>query len=108
MALDAWRRNGGLETLHSYGVDVEPLMRGKHYHAAADALRAALPETHAAFLASLRSSLTVGRYFLCHAGVRPGVKLSEQHEDDLLWIRGEFLASQMDFGKVIGTRSYAN
>src|ERR1051326_4040388 len=31
-----WRRLGGLETLHSYGVDVGPLMRGKSSdHAAA-------------------------------------------------------------------------
>src|SRR5438552_9783252 len=26
-----WRWNGGLETLHSYGIDVGPLMRGRDY-----------------------------------------------------------------------------
>jgi serine/threonine protein phosphatase 1 len=98
---DYWRQLGGLETLHSYGVDVAPLMRGKGHEAAAEGLRAALPQTHVAFLASLRLSLSVGRYFLCHAGVRPGVKLARQREEDLLWIRDEFLDSKVDFGKIV-------
>jgi serine/threonine protein phosphatase 1 len=98
---DDWRHLGGLETLHSYGVDVAPLMRGRGYEAAAEALRRALPETHVAFLASLKSMLSSGRYFLCHAGVRPGVSLAHQREEDLLWIRDEFLDSNADFGKVI-------
>jgi serine/threonine protein phosphatase 1 len=96
-----WRRIGGLETLHSYGIDVAPLMRGRNYEAAAEALIAALPPEHFAFLASLRLTLTVGRYFLCHAGVRPGVPLQRQSEADLLWIRDEFLDSKADFGKTV-------
>jgi serine/threonine protein phosphatase 1 len=98
---DYWRQLGGLETLHSYGVDVAPLMRGKGHDAAAEALRAALPQSHVAFLASLKSSVSVGRYFLCHAGVRPGVPLTRQREEDLLWIRDEFLDSRADFGKIV-------
>jgi serine/threonine protein phosphatase 1 len=46
-------------------------------------------------------TLSAGRYFLCHAGVRPGVPLAHQREEDLLWIRDEFLDSDADFGKVI-------
>lgn len=98
---DQWRHLGGLETLHSYGFDVAPLMRGRNYDGAAIAFGAALPRTHIAFLASLRPSLTIGRYFLCHAGVRPGIPLERQHEQDLLWIRDEFLGSRMDFGKIV-------
>jgi serine/threonine protein phosphatase 1 len=98
---DYWRRLGGLETLHSYGVDVGPLMRGQGHAAAAEAFRAALPESHLGFLAPLQLSLSIGRYFLCHAGVRPGVPLARQHEDDLLWIRDEFLYSKVDFGKIV-------
>ena len=96
-----WRRVGGLETLHSYGVDVGPLMRGRDYEAAAQALLAAVPPEHFAFLAALRGPLTIGRYFLCHAGVRPGIPLEGQSEDDLLWIRDEFLDSTTDFGKIV-------
>jgi serine/threonine protein phosphatase 1 len=98
---DDWRRVGGLETLHSYGIDVAPLMMGKNYREAAEALRLALPHAHLEFLGSLKTSLTVGRYFLCHAGVRPGVPLEQQSEDDLLWIRTPFLESKTDFGKII-------
>jgi serine/threonine protein phosphatase 1 len=98
---DYWRQLGGLETLHSYGVDVVPLMRGQGYAAAAEAFRAVLPQSHIEFLASLKLSLSIGRYFLCHAGVRPGVALDRQDEDDLLWIRDEFLRSKADFGKIV-------
>jgi serine/threonine protein phosphatase 1 len=96
-----WRRLGGLETLHSYGVPVAALFMGEDYAQAAAALRAAMPPSHLAFLASLRTSMTVGRYFLCHAGVRPGVPLDRRAEHDLLWIRDEFLLSRANFGKIV-------
>lgn len=96
-----WRRYGGLETIHSYGVDVSLMMRRKHYDAAALALADAMPASHRDFLASLRPSLTLGRYFLCHAGVRPGIALDRQSEDDLLWIRDGFLDSRAEFGKIV-------
>jgi serine/threonine protein phosphatase 1 len=96
-----WRRLGGLETLHSYGVPVRGLMLGKNYEEAADRLRDALPAEHMSFLLSLKTSLSHGKYFLCHAGVRPGVPLERQSDEDLLWIRDEFLSSTMDFGKIV-------
>jgi serine/threonine protein phosphatase 1 len=42
-----------------------------------------------------------GDFFFVHAGVRPGVALSQQQEHDLLWIREEFLSSDEHFGKYI-------
>lgn len=96
-----WRRLGGLETLHSYNVPVAQLMLGKNYAAAAEGLRAALPAHHLEFFTSLKTSLTHGKYFFCHAGVRPGVPLAQQSADDLMWIREEFLSSKMDFGKIV-------
>jgi serine/threonine protein phosphatase 1 len=33
--------------------------------------------------------------------VKPGVPLSRQDEEDLLWIREEFLESGEDFGKIV-------
>ena len=96
-----WRRVGGLETLHSYGVPVEPLMLGKNVERTAEQLRAAVPPRHLQFLRSLKMSLLFGNYFLCHAGIRPGVPFDRQSEEDLLWIREEFLTSRMDFGKVV-------
>jgi len=96
-----WRRLGGLETLHSYGVPVSGMMVGKNYEEAADRLRDAMPAEHTRFLQSLKTSYTYGRYFLCHAGVRPGIPLERQSDEDLLWIRDEFLSSTMDFGKIV-------
>ena len=96
-----WRRLGGGETLQSYGVSVRRLIVGKTNEQAADRLRAVLPARHVKFLQSLKMSFSYGRYFFCHAGVRPGVPLEQQRDEDLLWIRGEFLSSSMDFGKIV-------
>jgi serine/threonine protein phosphatase 1 len=96
-----WRQLGGLETLHSYGVPVAEMMLGRGYAEASERLRIALPAAHMNFLRSLKTSLIHGRYFLCHAGVRPGVPLARQSEEDLMWIREAFLSSTMDFGKIV-------
>jgi serine/threonine protein phosphatase 1 len=96
-----WRQLGGLETLHSYGVPVARLMIGKEFEQASKALRAAIPPPHFEFLSSLKTSFEWDQYFLCHAGIRPGVPFDRQSEQDLLWIRDEFLNSQMNFGKVV-------
>lgn len=99
--LDSWRKFGGLETLHSYGVSVADPLRGVGYRAARDAFRRALPESHVAFLKSTQLSASFGDYFFCHAGVRPGVPLELQTTHDLLWIREEFLEYPGTFGKVV-------
>lgn len=96
-----WRRLGGLETIASFGVPVQQLMLGRNYEEAAARLREALTPQHLDFLAALKTSVVVGRYFLCHAGVRPGIPLERQRDDDLLWIRDEFLHSTADFGKIV-------
>lgn len=47
------------------------------------------------FVASspLSHLMTIGdrNYFFCHAGVKPGVPLDKQSDEDLLWIREKFL-----------------
>jgi serine/threonine protein phosphatase 1 len=96
-----WRHLGGLETLHSYGVAVGELMRGRGFEEACAALRKAVPEEHLRFLSALKLSVSAGRYFFCHAGVRPGVPLDRQQARDLLWIRDEFLNSKASFGKIV-------
>jgi serine/threonine protein phosphatase 1 len=94
-----WRDQGGEETMLSYGVSMQRLTLS--YEQAADRLRAAMPTAHVDFLRSLKMSLSYGRYFLCHAGVRPGVPLESQSERDLMWIRDPFLSSTMNFGKIV-------
>jgi serine/threonine protein phosphatase 1 len=95
-----WSGQGGSETLQSYGVRVGGLT-GVAYAKARDALRRAMPPAHTEFLRSLKMSYSRGKYFFCHAGVRPRVPLENQSPDDLLWIRDDFLTSGNDFGKIV-------
>ena len=99
--LGSWRKFGGLETLHSYGVDVAHAMRGAGYDRAQEALAETLPYRHLQFLEKTRFSFTLGDYFFSHAGVRPGIDLERQTAEDLLWIRTEFLQFEGAFGKVV-------
>jgi serine/threonine protein phosphatase 1 len=96
-----WLRLGGKETMSSYGLSVPSTLMPGNYQEMADQLRASIPPEHLRFLETLKTSLISGRYFLCHAGIRPGVPFELQSEDDLLWIRDEFLSSQADFGKLV-------
>jgi serine/threonine protein phosphatase 1 len=80
-------RLGGDTTLSSYGVPVAGTRRVKDVHA--DALEA-VPEAHMAFLEELELSFETEGLFFCHAGIRPGVPLAAQSEEDLIWIRTEF------------------
>jgi serine/threonine protein phosphatase 1 len=96
-----WLRLGGLETLRSYEIPITSLSTDDNYQRAAEDLRIALPPAHCKFLRSLWTSLPIGKYFMCHAGVRPGIPLDRQSEEDMLWIREEFLSSRADFGKIV-------
>ncbi|HLE18942.1 MAG TPA: metallophosphoesterase family protein [Syntrophales bacterium] len=60
-----------------------------------------LPESHLAFFASLIPYYETDRYVFVHAGLRPGIPLDQQEQEDLLWIRGEFIGSCYDFGKTV-------
>jgi serine/threonine protein phosphatase 1 len=100
-ALDRWRRLGGLETLHAYGVDVAPPLRGEGFENAKDALSKALPDAHLRFLQQTELSLELGDFFFCHAGVRPDVPLRDQSAADLLWIRDPFLRHERPHEKII-------
>jgi len=96
-----WWRLGGASTLRSFGIAIKPRMTRRAFARAAAQLREALSPQQTEFLGSLKTSLTAGQYFMCHAGVRPGVPLDSQSEQDLLWIRDDFLSSEIDFGKII-------
>jgi serine/threonine protein phosphatase 1 len=61
---------------------------------AADALRAAMPQTHVRFLSQLRLYVRLGDYLFVHAGLRPGKPLAKQKPDDLTEIREPFLNSK--------------
>jgi serine/threonine protein phosphatase 1 len=99
--LDQWRHLGGFETLMSYGVAPSINADAQQQREIAGAFGRVLPESHRRFLAKLRASFSCGDFFFAHAGVRPGIPLSQQHEADLLWIREDFLLHEEGFGKIV-------
>ena len=99
--LSDWRHYGGLETLLSYGLAPSANMDLAEQTELAEAFSQALPEDHRRFLGGLRSSFTCGDYFFVHAGVRPGIPLARQREEDLLWIRTDFLLCEAEYSKIV-------
>jgi serine/threonine protein phosphatase 1 len=74
-------QNGGISTLASYTQGVPP--------------------EHLDFLQRLRLYYETEDHIFVHAGLRPVLPLVEQREEDLLWIREEFLRSDYDWGKTV-------
>ncbi len=88
-----WLDMGGHETLHSYGLDGTALLERYREDSAGfrRVLREAIPDEHRTLLETLPIALRIGGYIFVHAGIRPGVPLEEQTDEDLLWIREPFL-----------------
>ncbi len=101
-----WLYNGGDVSLLSYGVEAG-IIKKAYYSGppgiaeAASMFRELLPQDHLQFYRGLQLSYRAGSYFFVHAGVRPGVALDMQKEEDLLWIREDFLNYPHDFGAVV-------
>lgn len=88
-----WLGWGGDTTLASYGV---PLFGKNHLPRPLPALAAELQNAidergHNAFYASLQPYWQCDGYAFVHAGVRRGVALPDQLENDLLFIRDQFI-----------------
>ena len=100
-SLDEWRQYGGLETLLSYGL--QPSINPDRHEQIRLAIELAdiLPREHLDFLESLELSFSCGDFLFVHAGVRPGVPIHEQTEDDLLWIRDDFLTWEQPFERFV-------
>ena len=99
---ELWLRNGGNATLYSYGIQVNGNVTTEQ---GLDAVRhdfaCAVPSRHVEFLNRLKMTHVEGDYLFVHAGIHPDLSMDEQSEDELLWIREEFLASTADHGKVV-------
>lgn len=89
---------GGAATLASYGLHAPADRPIRPVHAEAVA---AVPAAHRAFLAGLPLVHRLGEVLFVHAGIRPGVPLAAQREDDLLWIRDAFLDDGGDHGPLV-------
>lgn len=91
-------RLGGTTTLESYGLNFSDRRRFGDVHTEA---RERVPQTHIDFLNNAQITHETEDYFFVHAGVRPGIPFRDQIENDLLWIREEFVAHAQPFERFI-------
>ena len=97
-----WFQYGGLDTLRSYGITPSSHFDPKEQEFIAKDLRLALNKRgHLEFLDRLKISFLCEDFFFAHAGVRPGIPLDQQSEEDLLWIRDDFLHYRGFLGKIV-------
>ncbi len=84
----AFLYNGGDATLRSYGLEgyVGP------------ALWERLPDDHKLFFLRLVLHYRSGDFLCVHAGLNPARPLDGQSEEDLLWIRGEWIRASHNYG----------
>ena len=87
-----WLDEGGIETLQSFGID--PYTETGLYERPRDRL----PRTAVDFAESLPVCLSLPGWLFVHAGIRPGIPLGDQTDDDMIWIRGPFLSAQLTGG----------
>ncbi len=87
---DLYLQNGGGATLAAYGIP-HP----------AQASPSRIPPAHWRFFQGLRLVEERERHLFVHAGLRPGIPLTGQSPDDLVWIREEFFLSSERFDKTV-------
>ena len=91
-------RLGGDKTLASYGV---PALDGDPIDPIHVAALNAVPDAHRRFLTDLPLTYATEDHLFVHAGIRPGIALADQVEDDLIWIRNGFLDDPRDHGRLV-------
>ena len=79
---EAWMVNGGAATMRSYGLDAR---------AAGEEAALGFPQKHLQFLERLPLWHRIDGFLVVHAGIRPDLPWEEQREEDLLWIREDFI-----------------
>ena len=87
---------GGRATLASYGVT--------HIESVQQAMNAAcehIPIEDLNFIQQRPPQYSCGQVLFVHAGIRPGVPLAQQSEQDLIWIRDPFLHDTRDHGFLV-------
>lgn len=91
-------RLGGADTLASYGVRSAADRPVLPVHAEAVDF---VPARHRQFLETRPTWHRIGEVLFVHAGIRPGVAMEDQTEDDLVWIRQPFLEDPRDHGFLV-------
>ena len=100
-SLKDWRLFGGMETLTSYGLTPSINPSACEQELLAIEFGKSIPARHLNFLETLDLSFCSGDFCFVHAGIRPGIPIARQREEDLLWIRDDFLSWEKPFEKFI-------
>jgi len=87
--------NGGEETLKSFGInDPELLMND------VDSIKDIFTP-YVGFFGSLKNYYDTDKYIFVHGGIEPGIDLDKQNPNIMFWIRGKFLSSDFDHGRLV-------
>ncbi|QRM56759.1 serine/threonine protein phosphatase [Sinorhizobium sp. BG8] len=87
-----WLDFGGDATLRSYGIEpYQYFGRSGGLTELKLRMKEVIPQEHVNFLQYLPIALQVRSVVFVHAGVRPGVPMERQSDEDLIWIREPFL-----------------
>jgi len=101
--IDAWIAAGGRSTLMSYGLDVDYLTSRSSLNNSrlAHLISEAIPEVDFCFLKNLPVSVQIGRHLFVHAGIRPGIQMDLQSDEDMMWIREPFISRGPELDLVV-------
>lgn len=88
-----WWEHGGQQTLQSFGWN--PLGRLPGH------LGEFIDWSYIDFISNLPHLTVADDILFVHAGIRPGVPLQHQTLHDILYIRGDFMRSDEDFGRIV-------
>jgi serine/threonine protein phosphatase 1 len=84
--------NGGRECLQSYDIAART---------SPDLVLQLLPPDHLLFYESLLRGVLHPRFLFVHAGINPNVTLERQEEEDVFWIREEFIDFSHDLPQTV-------
>lgn len=97
-----WLRNGGLQTLASYGIGgLSESSEGAALETAANRLAAALGRERQDWLRALPLQWRSGNVHMVHAAADPALPMEAQEARVLLWGRGEFFRTPRSDGNWI-------
>ena len=105
-SLYIWLGNGGLETLESYGIDmnsyIDHSMELKDEELIRKKFTRLLPFSHKNFFNQLILNYEWGNYFFVHAGINPDLPIEKQEKETMLWTREKnFFNPKMTCSKII-------
>ena len=98
--LGDWLDYGGNATLLSWGISQSLIERGASVELHSALLQSVTRQEYA-WMCRMRQHVRLRDYFFVHAGIRPGVALNAQSDDDCYWIREDFLRSHRRHGAMI-------